>query len=177
MEFILNFAQALAVSVLLIGCPVTVCWVMHNYFQQGTSGRPLKVRINTHGGPCPKQYGEWIDLCTAENAVLSAGEYQMISLGISMEIPRGYYAEVVPRSSTYKRYGIILANSMGVIENAYCGDDDIWHFPAIAMRDAEIPAGTRICQFRLHRENPHVVFEQVEHLENEHRGGFGSTGV
>ena len=89
MEFILNFAQALAVSVLLIGCLVTVCWVMHNYLQRGTSGRPLKVRINTHGGPCPKQYGEWIDLCTAENAVLSAGEYQMISLGISMEIPRG----------------------------------------------------------------------------------------
>lgn len=162
---------------LQIGCLVFLCVAMYDFQKTGNPDRQLRVRINTHGGPCPKQYGEWIDLCTAESVSMAAGEYRMISLGVSMEIPRGYYAEVVPRSSTYKRYGIILANSMGVIENAYCGDDDIWHFPAIAMRDAEIPAGTRICQFRLHRKNPHVVFEQVKHLENENRGGFGSTGV
>ena len=172
MEAILFFLRTLQ-----IGCMVFLLVAMYVFQKKGIQDRPLTVRINTHGGPCPKQFGEWIDLCTAEDVSMSAGEYRLISLGISMEIPQGYYAEVVPRSSTYKRWGIILANSMGIIENTYCGDDDIWHFPAIAMRDTEIPSGTRVCQFRLHRRNPCVVFDQVAHLGNENRGGFGSTGV
>ena len=93
-----------------------------------------------------------------------------------MELPEGYYAQIVPRSSTCKNYGIFMANSIGIIENNYCGDDDIWGFPAVAIRDTEIKKGTRICQFRLVKQEVVVEFEQVDHLGKANRGGFGSTG-
>ena len=89
----------------------------------------MKVRINAHGNALPEAHGEWIDLCTAEDTTLSFLEYKIISLGISIEIPAGYYAHIVPRSSTFGKWGILLANSMGVIENDYCGDGDVWGFP------------------------------------------------
>lgn len=136
----------------------------------------MKIRINTHGNPMPQQHGEWIDLCAAEEVVMDKGEFKMISLGVSMELPKGYYALVVPRSSTAKYYGIIMANSMGVIENDYNGDDDIWQFPALAFRDTIVQAGARICQFQLVKQAEPVEFEQVYRLGNENRGGFGSTG-
>ena len=136
----------------------------------------LNIRINTHGNPMPKKHGEWIDLATASDVELVKGEFQIISLGVSMELPEGYYAEIVPRSSTFKKYKIILANSMGVIDNAYRGDNDIWGFPAIAVKDTMIPKGTRICQFRIVKNPPKVRFEKVETLGNKNRGGFGSTG-
>ena len=137
----------------------------------------VKVKINTHGGPCPEQHGEWIDLATAEEAVLKKGEFKLISLGVSMDIPQGWYAEIAPRSSAYTRYRVIMANSCGIIENEYHGDNDIWRFPAVALEDTHIPKGVRLCQFRLHRTNPRVEFIQVETLGNADRGGFGSTGV
>lgn len=136
-----------------------------------------KIRINTHGNPLPESHGEWIDLRTAETVVIEPLEYRMISLGVSMELPDGYYAEVAPRSSTCKNWGVIMANSIGIIENSYCGDNDVWGFPAVAIRRTEIPAGTRICQFRLVRCADAVQFEQVEMLGNRDRGGFGSTGT
>lgn len=89
----------------------------------------MKVRINAHGNALPEAHGEWIDLCTAEDTTLSFLEYKIISLGISIEIPAGYYAHIVPRSSTFGKWGILLANSMGVIENDYCGDGDVWGLP------------------------------------------------
>lgn len=135
-----------------------------------------KVRINTHGGPLPVCHGEWVDLYTAEDVSLKAGEYKTISLGVSMELPTGYYAQMVPRSSTCKNFGIIMANSVGVIEHSYCGDNDIWGFPAVAIRDTEIPKGTRICQFCLVEQHPSIEFEEVDALGNADRGGFGSTG-
>lgn len=138
--------------------------------------KPLKIRINTHGNPMPEIHGEWIDLHTAEDAELNPLEFKIISLGISMELPEGYYAQVVPRSSTCKNFGVIMANSMGIIENSYCGDNDIWGFPAVAIRQTVIPKGTRICQFRLVKQSETVEFEQVESLGNADRGGFGSTG-
>ncbi|MFR5780482.1 MAG: dUTP diphosphatase [Oscillospiraceae bacterium] len=90
----------------------------------------------------------------------------------------GYYAHIVPRSSTFGKWGILLANSMGVIENDYCGDGDVWGFPAVCLRKdgTTIPKGTRICQFRLVEKAPPVEFVQVESLGNENRGGYGSTG-
>ena len=124
----------------------------------------------------PEIHGEWIDLHTAEDAELNPLEFKIISLGISMELPEGYYAQVVPRSSTCKNFGVIMANSMGIIENSYCGDNDIWGFPAVAIRQTVIPKGTRICQFRLVKQSETVEFEQVESLGNADRGGFGSTG-
>jgi dUTP pyrophosphatase len=125
----------------------------------------------------PESHGEWIDLSTAEDVVMEPGGFRIISLGVSMELPIGYYAQVIPRSSTCKNWGIIFANSIGVIENSYCGDDDIWGVPAIAIRHTEIPAGTRICQFHLVKQDEKVEFEQVETLGNANRGGFGSTGA
>lgn len=138
----------------------------------------MKVRINAHGNALPEAHGEWIDLCTAEDTTLSFLEYKIVSLGISIEIPAGYYAHIVPRSSTFGKWGILLANSMGVTENDYCGDGDVWGFPAVCLRKdgTTIPKGTRICQFRLVEKAPPVEFVQVESLGNENRGGYGSTG-
>ena len=134
------------------------------------------IRINTHGNKMPESHGEWIDLRTSEDVVLRPFEYKRISLGVSMELPEGYYAHMVPRSSTCEKYGIIQANSMGVYEHEYCGDGDIWAFPAVAIRETYIPKGTRICQFRLVKCADPVEFKQVESLVNKDRGGFGSTG-
>lgn len=136
----------------------------------------MNVKINTHGGPVPVCNGEWVDLFTAEDVVLRKGEFRIISLGVSMELPAGYYAQMVPRSSACKNHGVIMANSVGIIESTYCGDDDIWGFPAVAIRDTEIPKGTRICQFCLVEKHPSIEFIQVEKLGNPDRGGFGSTG-
>lgn len=109
----------------------------------------MEVFINTHGNPVPVSYGEWVDLYTAEDVVLEPLEFKIISLGVSMQLPKGKYAVMVPRSSACKNHGVIMANSIGVIENSYCGDNDIWGFPAVAIRHTEIPKGTRLCQFRL----------------------------
>lgn len=119
---------------------------------------------------------DWIDLRSAEHVVLKKGEFKLINLGISMQLPKGYEAVLVPRSSTFKNFGIIQTNHMGVIDETYCGDDDIWLMPVIAMRDTEINVNDRICQFRIQKHQPHIVFKEVERLQNESRGGFGSTG-
>lgn len=120
---------------------------------------------------------DWIDLRAAEDVVMKQGEFRLISLGVAMELPAGYEAHIVPRSSTFKNFGVIQANSMGIIDGSYCGDNDIWRFPAIAMRDTEIHVGDRICQFRIMKNQPHLEFEEVDHLEGADRGGFGSTGT
>lgn len=137
----------------------------------------VRIRINTHGNPVPASVnGEWIDLATAEAVHLEPLEYRIINLGVSMELPEGYYAHIVPRSSTCQKYGVLQANSLGVIDRNYCGDNDVWGFPAVAIRATDIPKGVRICQFRLEKCPPPVEFEPVERLGNEDRGGFGSTG-
>lgn len=123
------------------------------------------------------EVGDWIDLRAAKDIKLKAGEFALIPLGVAMELPEGYEAHVVPRSSTFKNFGIIQTNSMGVIDNSYCGDNDQWFFPAYALRDTEIHFNDRICQFRIVPVMPEVEFIEVEHLKNKDRGGHGSTGV
>lgn len=139
------------------------------------------IPIKVHGEELPvpehKSYGDWIDLRAAETVELKQGEFRIISLGVSMRLPYGYEAHIIPRSSTFKNFGILLANSYGLIDNSYCGEDDIWGFPAIAMRDTVVHKGDRICQFRIMQKQPKLVFAKVEHLEGKSRGGFGSTGV
>lgn len=120
--------------------------------------------------------GDWIDLRAAETVELKAGEFKIISLGVSMKLPEGYEAHVVPRSSTYKKWGILQTNHMGVIDNSYSGDNDIWGMPVIAMRDTLINKNDRICQFRIIEKMDELQFEEVEHLGGKDRGGFGSTG-
>ena len=119
---------------------------------------------------------DWIDLRSAEEVELKAGEFKLIPLGIAMELPKGYEAHVVPRSSTFKNWGIIQTNSTGIIDESYCGDNDQWFFPAYATRDTVIHVNDRICQFRIMEHQPTVEFEEVEHLNNKDRGGHGSTG-
>ena len=119
---------------------------------------------------------DWIDLRVAENVSMKQGEYRLISMGISVEIPKGYEMLIVPRSSAYKNFGILQTNAMGVVDESFCGDNDIIHMPILAMRDTELHINDRIGQFRLMPHQPEVHFIEVDHLDNEDRGGFGTTG-
>lgn len=119
---------------------------------------------------------DWIDLRASETVELKAGEFKLIPLGVAMELPAGYEAHVVPRSSTFKNYGVLQVNSCGIIDGSYCGDEDMWRMPVYATRDTVIQKNDRICQFRIVENQPKIEFLQVESLQNENRGGFGSTG-
>lgn len=140
------------------------------------------IRVNYHHDKYPdliemekNPIGDFIDLRVAEATEMKQGDFRLINLGISIQLPKGYHAEVVPRSSTYKNFGIIMSNSIGIIDESYCGDGDIWKFPAIAMRDTKICVNDRICQFRIVK-NRDINIEVVDKLGNEDRGGIGSTG-
>lgn len=120
--------------------------------------------------------GDWIDLRAAEDVHMSGGQFKLIPLGVAMELPEGYEALVAPRSSTFKNLGILLANSIGIIDESYRGDSDEWHFPAYAVRDTYIHKNERICQFRIIKHQPLIHLIEVDSLCNENRGGIGSTG-
>lgn len=120
---------------------------------------------------------DWIDLRSAETVTMLPGDFRIINLGVAMELPEGYEAHIVPRSSTFKKFGIIQTNHFGVIDHSYCGNDDWWRFPALAMRKTTIYRGDRICQFRIVKKQPIIHFNEVDNLDNPNRGGFGSTGV
>lgn len=139
----------------------------------------IRVVVHTDGLQIPEciENGDWIDLRAAEDVAMKKGDFKNISLGVSMELPEGYEAHLLPRSSTFKNFGIILANGMGIIDNSYCGTNDIWGFPAIAMRDTEISIGDRIAQFKIVEKQAKPKFVKVEELSGENRGGFGSTGI
>ena len=119
---------------------------------------------------------DWIDLRASEDVILKAGDFALIPLGVAMELPQGYEAHIVPRSSTYKNFGVIQANHCGIVDGSYCGDNDMWRMPVIAMRDTEIHVNDRICQFRIMEHQPELVFEETEVLTGKDRGGFGTTG-
>lgn len=141
----------------------------------------LKIRIkylNDTIVPLEKiEKGDWIDLRASEEIELKQGESKCINLGVAMELPEGYEAHIVPRSSTFRKWGIIQTNHFGVIDNSYCGDNDWWGMPVYATRDTVIHKGERICQFRITEKMPSVEFEAVATLGNADRGGFGSTGT
>ena len=120
---------------------------------------------------------DWIDLRAAETVELKAGQFRLIPLGVGMKLPAGYEALVAPRSSTFKNYGVLQANSLGIVDESYCGDNDQWRWPAYAVRDTVIHVNDRICQFRIIEHQPKLEFCPVEHLDGPDRGGFGSTGV
>jgi len=119
---------------------------------------------------------DWIDLRAAARKELKAGEFCLIPLGVAMELPEGYEAHIAPRSSTFKHYGLLQVNGVGVVDHSYCGDNDQWHMPVYATRDTVIEKGDRICQFRILENQPALDFVECEHLNGEDRGGFGSTG-
>ena len=144
------------------------------------SKKTLEVMIKYHDKDLGKieklPVGDWLDLRSAERVDMDAGEFKLISLGVSMKLPKGYEAHVLPRSSTFKKWGIVMTNSMGIIDESYCGNNDIWRIPALAMRSTTIFKGDRICQFRIIPKMPEVQFVEVEDMEAKDRGGFGSTG-
>ena len=119
---------------------------------------------------------DWIDLRSAVDVELKAGEFKLIHLGIAMKLPEGYEAHVVPRSSTYNNFGIIQTNHCGIIDSSYCGPNDYWYMPAYALRDTVIHKNDRICQFRIEKNQPKLVFDEVKELSGTNRGGIGSTG-
>lgn len=121
--------------------------------------------------------GDWIDLRASEAVELKQGESKCINLGVAMELPEGYEAHIVPRSSTFRKWGIIQTNHFGVIDNTYCGDNDWWCMEVFATRDTVINKGERICQFRIEKKMPEIEFETVDVLGNKDRGGYGSTGT
>jgi dUTP pyrophosphatase len=143
--------------------------------------KPLQIKVKYFDKEIPKlqkiKQGDWIDLRAAETVELKQGEFKLIPLGIGMKLPKGYEANIVPRSSTFKNFGILQANSFGVVDESYSGNDDQWFFPALAMRDTKIEKGDRICQFRINKKMPEVEFVEVEFLDEVSRGGHGSTGT
>lgn len=121
--------------------------------------------------------GDWIDLRAAEDIAMKAGEFRLIPLGVAMQLPEGYEAHIVPRSSTFKNFGIIQTNHQGVVDSSYCGDNDQWYMPSYALRDTQIHANDRICQFCIMENQPEIIFEETQELGAPDRGGIGSTGT
>ena len=140
----------------------------------------MKIKIKYHRSDIPKlkkiKQGDLIDLYSAETINLKAGEFALISLGVSMKLPEGYKANIYPRSSTFKNWGILQTNSVGQIDNRYSGTNDIWKYPVYATKDTTINKGDRICQFEIVPIMPTVEIEEVDVLDDIDRGGFGSTG-
>lgn len=124
-----------------------------------------------------KENSDWFDLRSAIDIELLKGESKLISLGIAIELPSGYEVHIVPRSSTFKNFGILQTNSMGVVDESYKGNNDQWFYSAIAMRDTKINKNDRICQFRIMKKQPKLELEEVEFLDNKNRQGYGSTGI
>ena len=141
----------------------------------------LDIKVKYHSVLLPKlrkiDNGDWVDLYCASKTKFKAGEFKLISLGVSVDIPEGYEMHIAPRSSTFKTWGILQANSIGIIDNSYCGDNDILMLPALAMRDTTIEFGDKICHFRLVKQQDKINFIEVDSLGNADRGGIGSTGT
>lgn len=152
---------------------------------ENNAQEPLKILVRYHddfgGEPLQKiekiAIGDWIDLRAAEDVKMSGGNSTLISLGVAMKLPEGYEAHIVPRSSTFEKYHIIQTNHMGIIDNSYSGDGDVWKMPVLAFQETQIHKNDRICQFRIVKRMPDVEFVEVDLLEGEDRGGFGSTGT
>jgi len=125
----------------------------------------------------PTKNGNWIDLRSSETIEMKAGEWRLIALGIAIKLPFGYEAHIVPRSSTFKNFGLIQVNHFGVVDNNYNGDEDQWYFSAYATRDTKVEKNDRICQFRIMQIQPTLLFEETDSLGNNNRGGFGTTGI
>ena len=141
----------------------------------------MKIKIHYFSPDAPRlkvtTKGDWIDLYVSETVTLHKGDFALVPLGVSMQLPAGWEARTVPRSSAFRRWGIVQPNSVGVIDNSFCGTNDEWKLPVYATRDTVIEKGDRICQFRIFENQPPIEFEEAEELSDVDRGGFGSTGA
>lgn len=140
----------------------------------------LNVDIVYHNPNMPKlekiDKGDWIDLRASVGGAFKKGDFALIDLGVSMRLPDGYEAHIAPRSSTFKNWGIIQTNSIGVVDNSYSGTNDVWKMPCFFTRDTVIEPNDRICQFRIVKKMEPVFFTEVTELNSTDRGGFGSSG-
>lgn len=153
-------------------------WITMPQNNDNSEKLTIQIRYLSNAHPLEQvEWGSWIDLYTYEDVALKQGDQKYINLGVAMKLPKGYEAIIAPRSSTFKNWGLIQTNSIGVIDSTYNGDNDIWMFPAYATKNVAIPASTRLCQFRIQKEQPKINFEIVDSLGEEDRGGFGSSGV
>lgn len=123
-----------------------------------------------------ERHGAWIDLACSEDVSMKQGDVRIIPFGINVKMPEGFEGIIAPRSSTCLKHGILMANSIGIIEKEYCGNDDVWGFVAYAVRDTFIPAGTRIAQFRIQPMMPEINVIETDDMGCASRGGYGSTG-
>lgn len=134
--------------------------------------------------------GNWIDVYAYQDTFIPQGERAMINLGFALELPKGWEGHLAPRSSTFKTWGIIQTNHVGVVDDTYIGDNDVWHMPVYCLQGKEIEVvdgiesngvwirkGDKIGQFRIMEVMPELEFEEVESFGNKDRNGFGSTGV
>ena len=141
----------------------------------------MEIKIKYHDPELPKLHaidnGDWIDMYASETVTMNPGDFHIIPLGVSMKLPDGYEAHLAPRSSTFKKWGILMVNSVGVVDNSYCGEGDVWGFAALAVRPTTIHKGDRIAQFRILKKMGPIDFLEVDHMTDNDRGGFGSTGV
>jgi dUTP pyrophosphatase len=143
----------------------------------GFNKMELRVKVHTEWCvPWVSEKGDWIDLSTSREYILKMGSFTIIDLGVSIRLPEHIEAHLVPRSSTFKKYGIIQTNGIGVIDSSYSGDNDVWGMPVYATRDIVIPKGVRIAQFRIFANQPAIDLKMVDSLGGTDRGGFGSTG-
>lgn len=167
-----KFLELVVLGVVLVPLVYFANHIGKHVFERTT----IRIKYHVEGIEISKiPIGDWVDLRSAEDASINRGDFKLISLGVSMKLPEGYEAHVVPRSSTFKTWGILQTNSMGVIDNSYSGNGDIWRFPLYATKDTEIKKGDRICQFRIMKKS-NMKFETVDDLGDNNRGGFGSTG-
>lgn len=142
------------------------------------SDQVIKIKYHADIEPLQQKEGsDWIDLRAAKEIKLGPDQFKLIPLGVSMKLPKGYEAHIVPRSSTFKTWGIIQTNHMGVIDESYCGDNDQWMMPVLTTRAVIIHKNDRICQFRIVKKQPKIEFQTVDSLGEQDRGGFGSTGT
>lgn len=141
----------------------------------------MEIKIKYHDSKLPKlqaiDNGDWIDIYASETVTMEPWDFRIIPLGVSMKLPDGYEAHIAPRSSTFRKWGILMVNSVGVIDNSYCGEGDVWGFAALAVRSTTIHKGDRIAQFRILKKMGSIDFLEVDHMTDNDRGGFGSTGA
>lgn len=146
-----------------------------------TDNENLKIQVMYHNPDLIpinlSEKGDWIDLRSAEEYHIYPNKFYLINLGISVKLPEGYEAHIVPRSSTFKTWGLIQTNGIGIIDNSYCGENDIWMIPVISTKITTINVNDRVCQFRIVKKMPKLTINTVDHLLDESRGGFGSTGA
>ena len=136
----------------------------------------LRVRDNSVNPINRIVIGDWIDLESNTKVSYKAGDTVVIDFGVAMELPKGYEAHLLPRSSTFQNTGLLLTNSMGVIDNSFCGDNDFWGAKFYATKKGSVEKGQRLCHFRIMKNQPELHFKEVMSLGNADRGGYGSTG-